>query len=583
MRKKIFDLTEQVSAAKKWPDCLVRGCENLLGFTHFNVAHDRIEEDWENGSKENFFALACKHANLLYDVDGLDNIPKEGACVVVCNHPHGMSDGLIFGDIAMKVRSDIRIIVNEWLDYVRGMRPYTIKVDVYGGDAAKRANMQGIRETIKWLREGHCILVFPSGSAATFSWRDARVIDDPWQTNIASIIRKTGATAVPMNIAGRTGLLFQAVSCVAKSRRAALLAREVKRDCRMRQQIHIGRPIAPSTIAQLPDDQSLSDYLRLSSCLLRYPLVSTAVTKPERDMAPVDAPEDPEVLQKELDGIPEDIIYSNDTTGLTVYAAEAAKIPHMLHEIGVRRELTFRAVGEGTGLSADLDDYDYHYVHLIMWDTKKKALAGAYRMGRTDKIVARKGRKGIYNSLFFHLCHQFVQALDNGLDMGRAIITAPYQRLAASLDTLWMGIGRFLVKHPEYRYLYGTVSVSQDYTPASRSLILSYLRQFAMEPWLSRYIHAYEPPRALEIGLRSQDRRLLKSALPELKQLDAQVRALEPDGKGIPVLLRQYLRLGGRMVAFNVDPDFGSTLDCFVVVDLEKAPERLLKRYCGAA
>ncbi|MGN0829382.1 MAG: glycerol acyltransferase, partial [Akkermansia sp.] len=132
-----------------------------------------------------------------------------------------------------------------------------------------------------------------------------------------------------------------------------------------------------------------------------------------------------------------------------------------------------------------------------------------------------------------------------------------------------------------YRYLYGTVSISQNYTPASRSLMLSYLRQHAMEPGLSRYIHAYEPPRALEIGLRSQDRRLLVRALPELKFLNTQVSALEPDGKGIPVLLRQYLRLGGRMVAFNVDSDFGDTLDCFVVVDLENAPKRLLDRYCG--
>lgn len=581
MRQKIFDLTEQAACTKHWPAWLVRFAENRLGFTEFNRAHDLIEADLENNSSDNFFRLACKYIPLHYDVEGLENIPKEGPCVIVCNHPHGMSDGLMFGDAAMRVRSDVRIICNEWLNYVRAMRPYTIQVDVYGGDAAKRANMRGMRDTIKWLREGHCILVFPSGSAATFSCRDARVIDDPWQTNIASIIRKTGATVVPMNISGRTGILFQIVSVLAKPYRAALLAREIKRDQRTRHRLVLGKAISPNTISQLPDDEALSDYLRLSSMLLRYPLAAPTLTTPERKMEPIDPPEDAEVLQRELDACADNILYSNDSSGLVVYALEAAKVPRLMHEIGVQRERTYRAVGEGSGKACDLDAYDEHYVHLVMWDSRKRALAGAYRMGRTDHIVQTRGRKGIYNSLFFHLCRRLIRTLGNGLEMGRAFITAPYQRMPASLDTLWMGIGRFINKHPEYRYLYGTVSISQNYTPASRSLMLSYLRQHAMEPGLSRYIHAYEPPRALEIGLRSQDRRLLVRALPELKFLNTQVSALEPDGKGIPVLLRQYLRLGGRMVAFNVDSDFGDTLDCFVVVDLENAPKRLLDRYCG--
>ncbi|MBQ8900551.1 MAG: lysophospholipid acyltransferase family protein, partial [Akkermansia sp.] len=284
-REKITDLTKLVKGGDKLPDWLVLWAEKKLGLHALNVAHAHIEDDWEAGSTDNFFKLACKHLSLNYDLTGLENIPKEGPCVIVSNHPHGMSDGLMFGDIAMKVRSDIRIVVNEFLQCVRGMVPYEIMVDVYGGEAAKRANMAGMREILRWLKGGHCILVFPSGSAATYSHKDRRVIDDPWQTNIASLIRKTGATVVPMHISGRTGIFFQILSIINKGVRANFLAREILRDGRMRHTIRLGKPISPATIAMTENDESLSDYLRLSSMLLRYPQTTAATTVPERSMA----------------------------------------------------------------------------------------------------------------------------------------------------------------------------------------------------------------------------------------------------------------------------------------------------------
>lgn len=583
MKKKIADLAQQVSWGSKIPGWLLNLGERFLGFHQLNVAHSHIEEDWDKGSKDNFFSLACKYIPLKYELSGLENIPKEGPCVIVCNHPHGMSDGLMFGDIAMKVRSDVRIVVNEWLRCVRGMQPYEITVDVYGGEAAKRANMAGMREILQWLRAGHCILVFPSGSAASYSHQDKRVVDDPWQTNIAGIIRKTGATVVPMHIAGRTGLLFQLFTILCKQHRAALLAREIKRDSRTLHTIRLGKPITPSAIARFETDTALSDFLRLSSMMLQYiPQHSSLRTNEElpREMKPIEPKEDEETLAQEMAALPaEALLYAHESSGLNVYCVTATQIPHMLHEIGVQREITFRAVGEGSGTSCDLDDYDYHYDHLVMWDPAKKKLAGAYRMGRTDLITREKGAKGIYNSLFFNLGSRFIEEMSQGVEMGRAFITAAYQRHPAALDTLWMGIGHFLNRYPQYRYLYGTVSISADYTKASRALMLSYLKSQCMLEELSPHISAKHPP--LEMELRSEDARLLPTAVADVRALTALVNALEPDGKGIPVLLRQYLRLGGRMVSFGVDKNFGNTLDCMVIVDMQNANRRIVERYRG--
>ena len=213
-----MDLGEHVPGGQKLPQWLLGLGERLLGFHEFNVAHSKIEDDQEAGSTDNFFRLACKHLPLNYELEGLENIPEEGPCVIVSNHPHGMSDGLMIGDIAMKRRSDIRIVVNEFLNCVRGMRPYLITVDVYGGEEAKRANMAGMREMLKWLREGHCLILFPSGSAASWSEEDGRVIDDPWQTNMGAIIRKTGPPWFPCIFPVRTAGFSNWLQSIARKR-----------------------------------------------------------------------------------------------------------------------------------------------------------------------------------------------------------------------------------------------------------------------------------------------------------------------------------------------------------------------------
>ncbi len=578
----MLDLADYVPGGKRLPRWLLNLGERLLGFHTLNVAHYHIDEDWDNGSTENFFRLACKHLNLNYDLEGLEHIPAEGPCVIVSNHPHGMSDGLMFGDIAMRVRQDVRIVVNEFLHCVFGMRPYSITVDVYGGDEAKRANIAGMREILKWLREGHCLLVFPSGSAASYSPQDGRVIDDPWQQNIAAIIRKTGATVVPMHISGQTSAFFQWVTRIAKDKRANFLPREIMRDGRMRHSIRLGKAVSPATIALLESDEAVSDYLRLRSMLLRYPQeAAKAVTgSAGRSFKPIEPSAPTDELEAEVAGLPaECLCYTAAAAGLKVYAAEAAQIPLMMHEIGVQRERTFRAVGEGTGEPCDIDRYDAHYIHLFIWDERARCLVGAYRMGRTDRILAEKGAAGLYNAAFFDFGQPVLDTFAGGLEMGRAFITPEYQRLSTSLDTLWMGIGRYLNTHPEYTYLYGTVSISGEYSSLSRSLILSWLQQNQMDSGLAAHVRAKNPPKGL--GLLSEDARLLPTALPDTRLLGSLVADIEADGKGIPVLLRQYLRLGGRMISFGIDEDFGGTLDGLVVVNMEQAPERVLRRYCG--
>ncbi len=578
----MIDLKEQLGGKSCLPKFLLHLGEQILGFDYLNRAHYSIDDDWDNGSTENFFSLACKHNHLIYDINegGLDNIPKEGACVIVCNHPHGFSDGLMFGDVAMKVRSDIRIVVNEFLDCVFGMRPYSIKVDVYGGKDAMRANMSSMRDMLKWLREGHCLLVFPSGSIASYSHKDRRVIEDPWQTNIASIIRKTKATVVPMHIAGRSSLFFQALTVLSKENRGCFIPREILRDRKHRHQITLGKPICPTLLSTMETDDQLSDYLRLRSSLLSYHQVEEQHKQNEpRQLAEI-APSMPSSdMIAEIEALSEDAVYyRSESSGLIVYMALTDQIPTLMQEIAIQREIIFRSVGEGTGLPFDRDAFDEYYGQLILWDSNNQCLAGAYRMGFTDQILKTRGVKGLYASSFYQIEEQALPILSQGLDMGRAFIMPEYQRIPTSLDTLWMGIGHYMTRH-NYRYLYGMVSVSADYSHLSRSCIRSFLEANKFNTQVAEGVHALVP--AEELKLRSEDCRLLPTALRDTKQLSQLVTELEENRQSIPVLLKHYLRLDGNAIGFSIDKDFGNTLDCFFLVDMAKAPERLKKRYLG--
>jgi len=587
MRQKTIDLGKLLGEHIKLPKWLLNLGERYLGFRHLNIANANINADLESGLKGNFFELACTHLNLRYELNegGLEHIPKEGACVIVCNHPHGFSDGIMFGEIAMKVRSDVRIVVNEFLNCVHGIRPHIFQVDVLGGNKSRRANLVSIRNMLQWLREGHCVLVFPSGSVATYSRKDRRIIDDPWQKNIASIIRKTEATVVPMHISGRSGLFFQAISLLCKGKRAAILSREVKRDGRMLHKITLGRPIPPSIITSFEDDNKLSDYLRLRSTLLNYKTPAKFLSPPleekEKEKEPIAQRIDPELLINEIANIPQEYIYyQSERTSLTVYAVTAKLIPNLMQEIAILREITFREVGEGTGKSFDLDEFDEYYTHLIMWDNNKQRLAGSYRMGLCDKILKEKGMKGIYTFRFFNFNDTIRDTMMQSIEMGRAFIGAEYQKLPTSLDTLWMSIGNYMQRHKQYKYLFGTVSISASYSWLSRSLITSYLKCKVMNQELSSCVHAINP--ADGYALRSEDERLISSALADTKILSKLVRDIEKGAQGLPILLKHYLRLDGKMLAFNLDMNFGDTLDCLVLVDMYGMPQRLFKRYMNA-
>lgn len=584
---KMVDIRDVLDENMRLPAFVASSAEKLLGLDRLNRAYDKILRDREAGSSENFFQLASKYLKLRLQLrpSDLENIPKKGPVVVVANHPHGLSDGIIFGELLTRVRDDIRLLVNEQLALCAELDPWLIKVDVYEGEDAKRKNLSGLRKTISWLRKGGVLGIFPAGTVSSFSLEHKRVTDDPWNANIAAIIRMTQATVVPVYFPGRNSLLFQGISLLNRNARVAFLPREVGRDSRRTHRLVVGKPIPFSQLSQYESDEALVSHLRLRTYLLgksyeksRRPHVHKKDRKAK--MEALISPVSVQDMQAEIDALPPECLHARQENGdWDVYVADALQIPHILMEIGRLRELTFRQVGEGSGKACDLDAYDNHYKHLFLWDRTHRKIVGAYRMGETDKILARYGVKGLYNGEYFSFSPAALQVLERSLEMGRAFIVPEYQKRPLALGFIWVGIGQFMARNHRYRYLFGTVSISRDYTNLSRALIVSYLKAHEMESVLKNEVKAYNPPRKAD--LKRAESSILPIGLTDAQGLSQLVADIEEDGKGIPVLLRQYLKLNGKILSFGVDKHFGDVLDCLILVDIFKTPERSLKRYLG--
>ncbi len=256
-----------------------------------------------------------------------------------------------------------------------------------------------------------------------------------------------------------------------------------------------------------------------------------------------------------------------------VLIAQRADIPTIVREIGRLRELSFRAVEEGTGQARDLDVFDDWYMHLLVWDAAEQQVLGAYRIGLTDIIVREQGVEGLYTSTLFNFGHDFFEQLGPALEMGRSFVRPEYQRSSMVLAFLWRGIGRFISMRPRYGKMFGPVSVSHAYTERSRQIIANSLLSDTHRHELHERVGALRPVGADELDDEPPE--------TDMKRLNKQVSAEESDGKGIPVLVREYVKLGGRFLAFSIDPAFGNAMDGLVAVDLKHTSPRLLKLYMG--
>lgn len=584
--KKLVDINDVVKSKNPLVRVMKKPASLFLGLDRINKGYAKACETYGREQLEkDFFRYMTAQFGLDYEVKDtrLKEIPKQGACVVLANHPYGLADGLVFGKILTDVRSDVKIIANEALNLCEEIRPWLISVDPFDTREARRKNVTAMKQILEHLRNGGMLGVFPAGSASSFSMRDRCVIDDPWNKNIAAIIRKAQATVVALHFFGRNSLLFQGVSLLKKEARVALLPRELKRSVNKKLKVNVSSPIPFSKLRKFDTDEDLIEHLRLLTyCIGRRAMTrkKLAKMKHQPEQEEIIPQRDTKVYRQEVKDLPKNSMLLKSGK-YEVYIATSMQIPELLLEIGRLREITFREVGEGTGKSYDLDSFDVYYKHLFLWDAEEECLVGAYRLGETDVIIEERGVKGLYNSNFFKFKKGLFEVINPGLELGRSFIVKKYQRKPTILGLIWQGVGQFVARNPHYRYLFGVVSTSAEFDQFSFNLIVDFLKLHALDEELSKLIKPKNPIKGK--ALRPTEIQALIRQNANEQDLSELVSRLEEDGKGIPVLLRQYLKLNGKILSFNIDDDFGGVLDCMILVDLHHSPRRSLTKYMGKA
>ncbi len=566
----------------KWP------FEKLLGIDEINRLNQHYLDRRNHEYAElNFFDAALQTLNATYEVDpeDLQRIPISGPIVCVANHPFGGVDGIILGSVLASVRPDAKLLVNFMLNAFEDIRDWTFEVNPFGSHKATAMNTGPLKATLKWLKEGHCLGTFPAGVVSHFHTKQGIVTDPPWKRSQGSIIQKSGATVIPIYFEGRNSLIFQMLGLIHPRLRTIALIRQLTNKQGRTFKVRIGKPISPKRLERFKSPESLTQFVRANTYILEKrdakdspsnqehrKETSATSGQPIADRQPI------ELLLSDIEKLPSSALLYRKKP-FSIYGAPSDQIPRILDEIGRTREETFRPVGEGTGKPLDIDRYDKIYHHLFMWDDETQELVGAYRYCFVDKVIATHGVEGLYCNTLYEFKKELLNELNPAIEVERSYVMPKYQRKSAALALIWRGIGELVSRNPEYRTLFGALSMTDSYRALSKSLMVEYLKNHKLHPILNKLISARVKPRLRKI--KNLAHIALGSALPNVDDISSLVSEVEKDNKGVPTLLKHYLKLNGVILCFGIDQAFSDALDGFIVVDLLKTDERHLRRYMG--
>jgi putative hemolysin len=578
-----YELPLKVSAASFFPTPignLIRPFEpHLLRFLFTDTLMETYRHASANGATgADFTDALLTDLNIRYEVrpEDLNRIPKTGAAVVVANHPFGFLEGMVLMSLLRKVRPDYRLMANHILGSVAQLRERCILVNPFSEEGATRENARGLRQCYEWLAANGLLVIFPAGEVAHLNWGERPVADPEWNDTATRLARKTGCPTVPLFFDGANSLPFQMMGTLHPRLRTLNLPRELVKKQRRTIPLRIGTPVSAQVLRGFADPAAATGYLRARVYLLGNRLSHGQCRTPARTQA-IRKEDSRDLIAKEVASLPADCLLARSEE-FNTYLVSADQIPHALREIGRLREMTFRAVGEGTGESLDLDRFDGYYQHLFLWSNRDAQIAGAYRVAATSDVLPKYGPGGLYTSTLFQYAQGFFDKLGPAFELGRSFVRPEYQKHYAPLLLLWKGIAACVARRPDCPVLFGAVSISGDYQPLSRALIIDFVAGH-MASSLSGMVkpkRGYRKPILVPKHVKR-----LSSLLKTVDELSDSISDLEADGKGVPVLIRQYVKVGGQFLGFNVDPNFSDALDGLIVADVRKVEGPMLDRVLG--
>lgn len=574
-KTKLIDTAELIRAAKlkgKGGGGVARVMMLLLRLNKLNKLYEEHSEKDANS----FIDAIIEELEIEYEIieEELERIPREGALIIVSNHPFGGIDGLLLVKIISQVRPDIKVMANFLMQRIHPVSEFLFPVNPFESHKDKASSLSGIKMAMQHLNDGKVLGLFPAGEVSSYNPDTFGKTDRLWQVPALKMIKKAKVPVMPVYFEGSNSRIFHFLGLIHPSLRTAKLPSEVfnKRNKNIR--IRIGTPISVKEQDEFTDIARFGRYLRAKTYSLGSALEVKRFFLPRfkrvQKEEPIDEQGDKKLILKEIEELragESALLFTN--SNYEIYCTPSLQIPNILNEIGRLREITFRAVGEGTNRPTDLDEYDLYYQQLFVWDTEEEKIVGAYRVGIGGEIMQRFGVRGFYIQSLFHIQRGFRKVLKQSMELGRSFIVEEYQRKPLPLFLLWKGILYFLIKNSEYRYLIGPVSISSRFSEFSKTMIIEYIQKNYFNREYARYIRPRTP--FIVPGYNNDEDIILESA-DNLQKFDKFIEDVETSGFKLPVLLKRYLKLNGKIISFNVDPKFNNSLDGLLIIDLFDVP-----------
>jgi putative hemolysin len=550
----------------------------ILRISAINKIYDnnknKADLDFLNGVLD-----ACKIKFEIPEED-LKRIPKEGPFITISNHPLGGIDGILLLKLLIEKRADYKIIANFLLHRVVPLKPYVMPVNPFETRKDAKSSLAGIKSALLHLREGKPLGIFPAGEVSTY--KDGKlIVDKPWEEGAVRLIKKANVPVIPIYFHAKNSRLFYFLSKISNTLRTAKLPSEVIHQGGRVIKVRIGKPISVKDQNEFTSLPAFHEFIRKKTYMLANPfekahkLISRQNIKIKKVVKKIAPQRNSGLLAAEINTLREKECRLLQSKNYEVFFASAKEVPNLIHEIGRLREITFRAVGEGTNKEIDLDTFDAYYHHLLLWDATTNKLVGAYRMGLGKEIYKKYGIKGFYVQSLFRIEPELHQMMDNTIEMGRAFIRDEYQQKPMPLFLLWKGIVHVTLRYPEYKYLMGGVSISNQFSDFSKSLMIEFMKSHYYDPYIAQYIR---PKKEYKVKLKDGDKDFVFDATKaDLQKFDKIIDEIEPGILRIPVLIKKYVKQNARLVAFNVDPKFNNAIDGLMYIKVADIPESTVK------
>ncbi|NJY64295.1 lysophospholipid acyltransferase family protein [Salinimicrobium sp. CDJ15-81-2] len=513
--------------------------------------------------------------------EDLKRIPKSGAFITISNHPLGGIDGMILLKLLLSQREDFKVIANFLLQRIEPIQPYIMPVNPFEEHKEAQSSTKGIKEAIMHLRDGKPLGIFPAGEVSTYR-DERRIVDRPWDPAAMKLIQKAKVPVIPIYFHAKNSTFFYRLASVSDILRTAKLPSEMLSQKKRKIKVRIGNAINPQDIQEISTVESVTAFLRRKT----YMLANAFEKKPFLKGIPKNfkIPKQPKKIVEEThcDLMLEEVETCRkldkrllESKNYEVFLAKKEIIPNILKEIGRLREITFRAIGEGTNNPIDLDKFDDYYYHMFLWDNEANKIAGAYRMGMGAEIFAEYGINGFYLQDLFRFEPELHKMMSESIEMGRAFITKEYQQRPMPLFLLWKGIVHCTLRFPKHKFLIGGVSISNKFSNFSKSLMIEFMRSHYYDPYVAQYVR---PKKEFKVKLKDGDKDFIfDETKADLNKFDRIIDEVEPGSMRLPVLIKKYIKQNAKVIAFNVDPLFNDAVDGLMYIKIADLPESTVR------